>query len=138
MLRINSHIVLNESDLEFSAIRSQGSGGQNVNKVSTAIQLRFDIHKADLPEHIRKRLLQKLSSKISSDGILCIKAQNHRSQTQNKDEAIQRLCTMIRKSLHTPPRRIPTQATKSSKRRRVEKKKERGQIKNLRGRVDLD
>jgi ribosome-associated protein len=82
--------------------------------------------------------LELLAAKASADGIISIKSQNHRSQTQNKDEAIQRLCTMIRKSLHAPPHRIPTQATKSSKRRRVEKKKERGQIKNLRKRVDLD
>jgi len=138
MIRINSQLFISPAELDFSAIRSQGAGGQNVNKVSTAIQLRFNIRESSLPDNIKHRLLQKLSSKISADGVIIIKSQNHRSQTLNKEEAIERLCAMIRQALHTQPRRVPTKATKSSQRKRVDKKKERGQIKNLRRRVDLD
>ena len=125
-----------EDEMEFSAIRAQGSGGQNVNKVSSAVHLRFSIPGSSLPEDVKQRLLALRDQRISADGTVIIKAQGSRSQPQNKLEAIARLQALV-DSVAVPPRqRKPTRPTLASKRRRLQGKVARGQVKRLRGRVE--
>ncbi len=135
MLRINGNIIIPDSELEFSAIRSQGAGGQNVNKVATAIHLRFDIPSSSLPETVKQRLMQLSDRRISSDGVLVIKAQRFRTQEKNRADALLRLQALIRSALVTRRKRIPTRATAASKTRRLDSKTRRGQHKQLRGKV---
>ena len=128
-------VKVQSAEVEFSAIRAQGAGGQNVNKVSSAIHLRFDIRASSLSEAHKQRLLQLNDSRITSDGVLVIKAQNSRSQDANKIEALQRLNELV-ESVSSPPLvRRPTKPSRSAKRKRVEAKVQRGQVKSLRGRV---
>ena len=127
---------VHEREVEFGAIRAQGAGGQNVNKVSSAIHLRFDIHASSLPDELKQRLLGLNDSRITEEGVLVLKAQRHRTQEMNRSDALNRLQEVI-DSVATPPK--PRRATKPSygaKQRRLEGKSQRSEIKSLRGRVD--
>jgi len=127
--------LLREEEVEFVAIRAQGAGGQNVNKVSNAVHLRFDIGASSLPEPIKARLLQLPDQRISSDGVVVIKAQAHRSLERNCADALARLRELIALAAFVPTPRRPTKPTKSSQRKRVDAKVQRGAVKALRGRV---
>ncbi len=132
MIPVTSTIVLHDDEVELSAIRSQGAGGQHVNKVSTAIQLRFDIRASSLPESIRERLLASNDRRITSDGVLVIKAQRHRSQELNRRDALDKLRDLVTAaSVVHPPRRATT-PTRASMFRRLESKARRAQVKGLR------
>ena len=137
-LHISEHIIIQLHEIDLSAIRSQGPGGQHVNKVASAIQLRFDIPASSLPEYLKERLLKLNDSRISNEGVLVIKAQQHRSQKKNKDNALARLQSLVRSVLNVPKSRIPTKPTKSSKIKRMDSKKKRDQLKKLRSNIALD
>ena len=131
-----SRIELRESEVEFIAIRAQGAGGQNVNKVSNAIHLRFDIAASSLPDEIKERLRQLRDQRISADGVVIIKAQAHRSLDRNRLDALTRLRELIARAAFIPTPRRPTRPTRGSQIRRVDSKVKRGAVKLLRGRVD--
>ena len=135
MLEITKAVVIPADELEFSAIRAQGSGGQNVNKVSTAIHLRFDINLSSLPEFYKQRLLSFADQRISKDGVVVIKAQKFRNQEKNREDALTRLGALIRTATQVNKPRRPTRATKGSQKRRVDSKVQRGKTKALRGKV---
>ncbi|MGE0873501.1 MAG: alternative ribosome rescue aminoacyl-tRNA hydrolase ArfB [Burkholderiales bacterium] len=122
-------------EVEITAVRSAGAGGQNVNKVSSAIHLRFDVRASSLPAAVKARLLALQDQRITRDGVVVIKAQRHRSQDMNRDEALERLHALVERVAVPPRPRRPTRPTRASKLRRVEGKVRRGQIKALRGRV---
>lgn len=136
MLEITNTVFISESEIDISAIRAQGAGGQNVNKVSSAIHLRFDILKSSLPEFYKSRLLASKDSRITQDGILVLKAQSYRTQDMNKQDALERLVGIIKRAAIIQKTRRPTKPTKSSQKRRVEGKKKQGQQKSLRKKVD--
>ena len=128
--------VVDEREVECNAIRAQGAGGQNVNKVSSAIHLRFDINASSLPEDIKARLLALNDSRITDAGVFVLKAQQHRTQEMNRSDALARLQEVV-DSVATPPKtRRPTKPTYGSKQKRLEGKSQRSDIKNLRGKVD--
>ncbi len=118
--------------MEYNATLAQGPGGQNVNKVNTAIQLRFDINNSSLPRAVKQRLLRMPDSRISKDGVLVIKAKEERSQLRNKEDALERLRTMIKQAMVVPKKRIPTKPKRSSVKRRLDSKTKRGLVKNFR------
>lgn len=128
-------LVLNENEVEFIAIRAQGAGGQNINKVSNAVHLRFDIAASSLPEAVKGKLLALRDQRISSDGIVVIKAQRHRSLERNREDGLVRLRELIASAAFVPPPRRPTKPTRSAQRKRVDSKVKRGQVKLQRGRV---
>lgn len=128
-------IVVPEEEIEFSAIRAQGAGGQNVNKVSSAIHLRFSIPDSSLPEDIKQRLMALSDQRITAEGVVVIKAQTTRSQEQNKMDAIERLNALVNSVAVPPKPRKATKPTKSSQRKRMDSKTTRGDVKRLRGKV---
>jgi ribosome-associated protein len=127
-----------EDECQFNAIRAQGAGGQNVNKVSNAVHLRYDIHASSLPDGLKARLLALGDQRISGDGVVVIKAQDHRSLERNKADALERLAALIADAAHVVKARRATKPTRGSQRRRVEGKVQRGQVKALRGKVSGD
>ncbi|MCX5723023.1 MAG: alternative ribosome rescue aminoacyl-tRNA hydrolase ArfB [Nitrospirae bacterium] len=132
MLHISSHVIIPDSEIDIHAMRSQGGGGQNVNKVSSAIHLQFDIAASSLPPFYKEELMKLRDNRISEDGVITIKAQQHRSQEQNREDALARLCALIQSVAIPRKKRRATKPTKGSKQRRLEGKTKRGKLKILR------
>ena len=132
MLIINPSLKIPTNEYCITQIRAQGSGEQNVNKVSSAVQLRFDIHRSSLPESVKMRLLKLHDSRLSKEGVVIIKAQNHRTFERNKEEALQRLTELIRKVIKTPKKRKPTRPGKNARQKRIDQKIKRSKLKQLR------
>ncbi|MGB5259495.1 MAG: alternative ribosome rescue aminoacyl-tRNA hydrolase ArfB [Gammaproteobacteria bacterium] len=138
MLFVTSAVRIPDNEIDITAVRSGGPGGQHVNKVSSAIHLRFDVRRSSLPDDCKQRLLELPDRRISKDGVIIIKAQRFRDRDKNREDALERLRTLVRRALSVPRRRVPTRATAGARQRRLEEKARRGRDKLLRRKVIVD